>query len=325
MEVKQRIIGGVLGVAVGDALGVPVEFTTRDELKQNPLRDMIGYGVHYQPPGTWSDDTSLMLATIAGIIEAETIGQSPLEMIATNFVKWKVRGEFTAHGEVFDIGGTTYKAIVNLEKGISPRESGLSHEYSQANGSLMRTLPASLYFLKKRDGSVKKALKGVHEVSAITHAHPSCLLACGIYTLFLKQVLHGFSLRKCYEETCNLTTELYQEPRFEKWLTRFDRILSGRLTNLDEKDISADGYVVNSLEAALWSVLTTKTFEEAVIRAINLGLDTDTVGAIAGGLAGVYYGMENIPAKWRKAIAKNKEIINYGKSLSTLLEKLGSK
>ncbi len=305
-ELVDKLKGGLLGQAVGDALGVPVEFQSRNELKANPVTDMIGWGTHSQPPGTWSDDSSLMFCTMAALVE-----DKGLEGVAEKFVQWYQQGYWTPRGEVFDIGTTTITALRNLDKGIPFTESGVKTEYSQSNGSLMRILPASLYYLLKNDNRLdwKSVLEPIHAASAITHAHPTCLVACGIHGIFIHHLLNGKSPLDAYHATITDAQTLYsKQEAFENILKLFDRILSGNLPLLAETDISSSGYVVHTLEAAMWSFLTTASFEDAVLVAVNLGDDTDTVGAITGGLAGLYHGINSIPPRWIDVLAKKDEI-----------------
>ena len=138
LDLQSRVLGSFVGLVVGDALGVPVEFCSREELRLSPVTDMIGGGFHGQPPGTWSDDTSLALATADALVE----NGLDLDAIARNFVSWLYRGEFTPWGNVFDVGNTTRRAIERLASGVSPTESGIS---TPSNGSLMRILPVALY------------------------------------------------------------------------------------------------------------------------------------------------------------------------------------
>lgn len=179
-----RIMGGIIGVAIGDALGVPVEFKSRRELQDRLVREMIGYGTHNQPPGTWSDDTSLTLCLAESLSEAGY----DLDDIGRRFVRWYREGYMTPHGEVFDVGGTTRQAILWLEQGVEPVQAGPADEGSNGNWSLMRILPAALYFAESDDPDLVKA---VCSISRITHGHPHSQLACVIYSLLAGELLRG--------------------------------------------------------------------------------------------------------------------------------------
>lgn len=147
MYKEEKIIGGILGLAIGDALGVPVEFISRQELRKKPVKEMTGYGTHSQPPGAWSDDTSLTLCLVESLCEAGY----DLADTGKKFVRWYREGYWTPFGDVFDIGNATRQAILTLERGIDPALAGLADEWSNGNGSLMRILPASLYFAEYED------------------------------------------------------------------------------------------------------------------------------------------------------------------------------
>ncbi len=178
-KVAGRIEAGVLGLAIGDALGVPVEFVSREELKENPVGAFRDGGTHNQPRGTWSDDTSLTLCTL----EAMSTRFS-LRKVAVNFVRWLREGYWTPHGEVFDVGDTTFQAIEELEGFLGRAEkdddftrAGMGDEYSNGNGSLMRILPVAFYTLTK---PLKEQFELAHRLSRLTHAHPRSQVACAI-------------------------------------------------------------------------------------------------------------------------------------------------
>ena len=167
---KNRSIDILLGVAIGDALGVPVEFKTRAYLQKNPVTDMIGFGTHKQPAGTWSDDSALTFCLAEALIEGYTIERS-----ANYLLKWYTENYWTANGDVFDIGNTTLKVIVKLKSGVAAHESGLKSEQSNGNGSLMRMSPL-MVFLSGR--TIEERFKFIKEESSITHAHNISIIAC---------------------------------------------------------------------------------------------------------------------------------------------------
>ena len=172
-KIMDAIKGGIWGLIVGDALGVPVEFQDREELEENPLVDMIGYGTHNQPKGTWSDDTSMTLCLVDNLIKGYNLNE-----IANNFVKWYRQGFMTPYGVAFDIGNTTRKAIYNIEAGVNVIEAGGAAQYDNGNGSLMRILPLAFYL--RNEDNLDKKFKIIHDVSAITHSHNISKIACSI-------------------------------------------------------------------------------------------------------------------------------------------------
>lgn len=297
----EKIKAVVLGHAVADALGVPVEFCSREELKENPVTDMQGFGTYPYPEGSWSDDTSMSLATL----ESLTLGMVNYDDIMINFGKWYYKDEFTPTGEMFDVGNTCSYAIDNYFAHKKPINlCGLKKENSNGNGSLMRIHPIALYLHTRDDLSVAEKIEIVHCISALTHAHERSKIGCGIYSFVLWELLSNPSRDNIYialskaKEFYNGCVEIEKYGRiFEKTfiITRQNDILSG-------------GYIINTLEAALWCLLTTENYESCVLKAVNLGDDTDTVGAVAGGLAGALYGYDTIPQKWLNVL-KRKDYI----------------
>ena len=285
-----------MGIAVADAVGVPVEFKSRDILKRKPVTDMFGFGSHNQPIGTWSDDTSLTIATMESISQQKRIDYVDL---MNNFALWYFEGEFTARGEVFDCGGTTLSAIIKYVREKPLEYCGSEESYSNGNGSLMRILPVAVYlhsvYGKNFD---ERAMLVIHEVSALTHAHPRSMVGCGIYSLIAVQLLEGKSIQEAIQIGLSNAEKYYNDSEFVDELEKYSRLWREDFANLPEEEIKSTGYVVDTLEAALWCLLNTKDYKSLVLKAVNLGDDTDTVAAVTGGFAGIYYGLEEIPEEW---------------------------
>lgn len=313
MTKKNNNIKAVLfGVAVGDALGVPVEFQSREIISKNPVSDMIGYGTYNLPPGTWSDDSSLTFC----LAEALTHDFS-LNKIGQNFVKWYQENYWTPHGNVFDIGFATIQAITRLAQGEKPELAGGFDETENGNGSLMRILPLIFYILDK---PIEERYNITKKVSSITHGHIRSVIACFYYLEFAKQIIEGKDKFEIYKnlqlEVSNHLTSLKINP---KEIALFERLLKNDIHNFDENQIQSSGYVLHTLEASIWCLLTTNNYKEAVLKAVNLGIDTDTTGAVTGGLAGLLYGFDDIPKKWVQQIARKEDIENL---VSRLAEKI---
>lgn len=262
----------IYGFIIGDALGVPYEFNNRGMFK---CTDMIGHGTWDQPVGTWSDDSSMTLATLDSI---KKTGKINLNDMRKRFEDWAFNGAYTANGNVFDIGTTTYRAL-NEKRGIDDI-------LSNGNGSLMRILP--LAFIESTE-------KQIASVSAITHGHDISKLACRIYVHIAKQILKGKTLEEILPKLTFVITN-----------TVFERLTS--IGELPESEIKSTGYVVDTLEAVLWCLCNTDNYKDAVLKAVNLGGDTDTIAAITGGLAGIMYGYKSIPKEWIDKL-RNKELI----------------
>ncbi|MCW3167847.1 ADP-ribosylglycohydrolase family protein [Chryseobacterium sp. 09-1422] len=309
------IKSGIFGVCVGDALGVPVEFNTRETLKTFPVEDMREFGSWNQPKGTWSDDSSLTLCLAEVLIKGYD-----LEKIGESFVKWNKYGHWTAHGRLFDIGGTTRHSIARLIKGESAKFSGNIFEEDNGNGSLMRILPLAFYL--KNEENIKKLYQTVKEVSSITHGHFRSVFACFIYVIFAIELIKGKNKTEAYADSQKTALKFAEEQGFNpKEIQLFDRVLKNDISKYDEETISSSGYVLSSLEASLWCFLTTESYSEAVLKAVNLGDDTDTTGAITGGIAGIYYGFENIPKEWVAGLVRKDDIEKLCGKLADKLKK----
>jgi ADP-ribosylglycohydrolase len=297
------MLGGLWGAVVGDALGVPVEFQSRSQIRRRPVTDMRGGGTHGQFPGTWSDDSSLLLCTAEALLSGFDTGR-----MAELFVRWLGESHWTPRGEVFDIGNTTRRAIHRLERGVEPEEAGLDDEGSNGNGSLMRILPVALRFA---DSPPERLLEYAHRASAVTHRHPRSQVACGLYCLMAAALLNGAGPNEAHEAMADAGRRLYAGHRFASELPRFERLLARELPTLDDEAISSSGYVLHTLEASVWCLLRTRSFEEAVLLAVNLGEDTDTTGIVTGGLAGLLYGVDAVPDAWRTALARYEELGSF--------------
>ena len=300
---KEKIYGGILGLTVADALGVPVEFQSREFLRRNPVTDLQGYGTYNQPPGTWSDDTSLALC----LLDSLTIRLDYTD-IMKKFIAWHDRGEYTPHGESFDIGFTTRAALRQFSSGTEPLQCGGRGESNISNGSLMRILPLAFYLhsVYGDDFTEKdEVFDIIHNVSSLTHAHKRCLIACGIYISIAGKLLVGSNIQEAIQSGIQCA-KIYYENRSEysEELAHFERIFNRDFKNQPEESIKSGGYVVDTLEAAIWCILNTESYKSCVLKAVNLGEDTDTVAAVAGGLAGMGYGLKSIPKKWMNQIVR---------------------
>ena len=294
---RLKYLDGLMGFVVGDAMGVPVEFQSREELLKKPVTKMIGNGTHNQPEGTWSDDTSMMIATIDSINAKNGIDD---EDIALKFAAFKNHAQYTPYNEVFDIGNTCARAIDKFEENHDdPLTCGLNDITSNGNGSLMRILPIAYYAIEKhlKDNEV---LELVSNISKITHGHEISIMGCYIYVRFAMFLLNGKDKYSAYSMTKCVDYTMFSEETQKC----YERILKDDISKLKVNDIKSTGYVVDSLEACLWVLLQSGNYKDAIIGAINLGGDTDTIGAITGGLAGIIYGIDYIPKEWKEKIAR---------------------
>ena len=306
------IKSALFGVAVGDALGVPVEFESREAIRREPITGMTGFGTYDLPPGTWSDDSSLTFC----LAEALTQGFD-LETIGRNFVRWHREAFWTAQGEVFDIGNATRVAISHLANGIPAGMAGPSDEASNGNGSLMRILPL-LFYMNGRPLTERFEL--TRQVSSITHGHIRSVIACFYYLEFARLILEGKKKSEIYRDLQKVVSghlsALLIDPTE---VLIFDRLLKYDIHRLPEAEIRSSGYVIDTLEAAVWCLLTTDSYPAAVLRAVNLGQDTDTTAAVTGGLAGLLYGYDGIPEEWIRQTARREDIRNLAERLADSL------
>lgn len=299
---RDQIKAMIYGHAIGDALGVPVEFQTREQLLRNPVKEMQSGGTYNMPAGSWSDDTSMTLCVLDSLAEK---GKVDFEDIMQHFMRW-LDSEYTPTGKVFDVGHGTMKSLMRYKKGALPLESGGRSERDNGNGSLMRISPISLYLALTKEKMDDEAVELVHKVSSLTHAHPRSLIACGIYTFIAFGLLKGKGVSDAVTEGIDGAYEYYSEHSdFMLEKEMYDRVWNlRRLKALQDADIRSSGYVIDTLEAALWCFITTKSYRACVLKAVNLGEDTDTVAAIAGGLAGLAYGWYDIQEDWKKDLLR---------------------
>ncbi|MGN1343610.1 MAG: ADP-ribosylglycohydrolase family protein [Traorella sp.] len=287
---------GIMGFVVGDALGVPYEFSYRYLLKEKPCVDMIGHGTYNLEEGCWSDDSSMTLATLDSLNK----GYDPIDMME-KFIQWYKKYEYTPFGDLFDIGITTATALDHYLENKDITTCGLTKESQNGNGSLMRILPLCIY-LYKNAYPPKQAISMIHEVSALTHAHMQSKMACGFYYFIACEIMkHENDLKQCIQIGISQAFNYYEnEP-----LDVFQRIKDiTSFQELSEDEIKSGGYVIDSLETSIWCLCNSDDYASAVLKAVNLGADTDTNAAITGGLAGLYYGYDNIPTSWLSKIKR---------------------
>lgn len=309
----------IYGLAAGDALGVPWEASKRDTFKCTGMR---GYGRHNQPPGTWSDDTALTLATLDAITTFLGVKRLDLKKLKHNFIQWREFGKFSIDNNIFDIGVSTKKAIAKMVMGYPLEECGNNTEGSKGNGSLMRMIPVAFYLKNEKDFEKRKKI--CYFMSSITHATDECKIACHFYVELVIKIVDEIQKNQNskdidVEKLINETTEemkdkLMMNDRAEEENEKnekspFDRIINHSLSKLPREEIRSYGYVIDTLEAALWCVLKNDNYKDTMLCAVNLGHDTDTVAAVAGGIAGVLYGYEGIPQEWINQL-KGKKIID---------------
>lgn len=309
------ITAALLGLAVGDAMGVLVEFMAREALRANPVTDVRGYGTHHQPPGTWSDDASLTFC----LAESLLYGYHLRDM-AQRFIDWSQAKIWTPHGRVFDIGITTSQSIRILEDILTHGEEEQllylryeADEYSNGNGSLMRILPLIVVLQGK---PLEEQFEHIWQVSALTHGHIRAAMACFMYLRFADYLLKGADKETAYAKMRVEVADFFVKQAIAPAeVAHFDRLIQNDIRTLPESAIKSDGYVVHSLEASFWVLLRNNNYRDTILEAVNLGNDTDTTAAITGGLAGILYTQAGIPANWLDVLVKKDTIIELGNAL----------
>ena len=295
------VMASIVGFAIGDAVGVPVEFVSREELNKNPVKDIRGKGTHNQKAGTWSDDTSLTIALIKALRDKEF----NVDNIARRMMDWLYKGKYTANGKVFDVGNTTREAIWRMHDGVPPIEAGGKDEYSNGNGSLMRIHPLAFYLLDVDSFEEKKNM--IYQVSSLTHANIISKVACHFLVELIIHLLKTNDIKAAYDAVCREFAKYYTEDKVQ---SAFANIFSGKILSMPVSSIKSSGYVIDTLEAVMWCIFHTTTYKDAVLTAVNLGDDTDTVGAITGGIAGIIYGLDAIPEEWVSKLVNKMMVFN---------------
>lgn len=311
---NNQYLGAIIGHAVGDAMGFPTEFSKREELLKNPVIEMIDSPDVGQPAGSWSDDTAMEIATIDSFIQKKCFDYKD---IMDKWVKWISKSEYTPTGVTFDIGRTCLKAIKKYCNGTAPLQCGSTSINENGNGSLMRILPVALYAYSKKldDISIHKL---TNEVSSLTHAHEVSRLGCYIYVQFIICLLKGNTKQEAYKHIQYLDYSAYDMHS----LKLYTRILDEQIEVQRLDQIKSTGYIVDTLESAIWIFMNAQHYKEAIIASTNIGGDTDTIGAIVGSMAGIYYGFDSIPSNWLDKLQRKDYLIElvdrFEKSVAVL-------
>jgi ADP-ribosylglycohydrolase len=293
-EDRQR--GMLLGLAVGDALGAAVEFHPLGTFPE--VTSFRGGGPHGLKPGEWTDDTSMALALANSIAEAGW----DLHDQARRYVAWWRRGLYSVNDFCFDIGVTTQSALRRFEQTGDARTSGDPSEHASGNGSIMRLAPVPIRYAHLFPDHLEELIRRAIESSLTTHASPQCLSACSYLTVVLCGLVHGTPRAEVLRPDWEPLTRAQNIHSLHRDVAEVAR---GSFRHKRPPAIRGSGYVVHSLEAALWAFHDAGDFREAVLRAVNLGDDADTTGAVCGQLAGACWGESGIPTEWRAGLARH--------------------
>ncbi len=298
MQLVDKLKAGVVGGVIGDAVGVPYEFRSKNEMRYNPCLDMIGYGTYNKPMGTWSDDSSMVLATLDSVVDKKL----NLDKMMLNFIEWQVNGKYTQDGFMFSIGNTTGLSLNSYKTTLNTAICGQKGENNNGNGSLMRIFPIAVYLYNLygvNAFSNSEAVKFVKDVSALTHAHDISKSACVVYVSVCLHLLNEEG-KEGIIKGINEAKDLVKN-------NAFDRVFDKDFLSLPLSELMGNAYVVSTLESSLYIAYNTATFKDAILTAVNLGEDTDTTANVTGVLAGLL-NVDGIDKEWINKI-RNMDLV----------------
>ena len=304
IDVLSRYEGCLMGLACGDAVGTTVEFEAPGTF--SPVEDMVGGGPFSLKAGQWTDDTSMALCLAESLIEKNEF--DPADQL-TRYIAWWKRGHLSSTGSCFDIGSTVTRALMKYQVSGEPY-CGQTDERSAGNGSIMRLAPVPMFY----SNDVAAGIERCGDSSRTTHGLDDCVDACRYFGGLIMGALQG--------ETKEMLLSASYSPLDDKWLTnplseKINNIAVGSFKHKKPPEIKGSGYVVASLEAALWAFYNSETFEQGCLMAVNLGDDADTTAAVYGQIAGAFYGVNGIPLRWREKLAMTDTIMNFSRHLYT--------
>jgi ADP-ribosylglycohydrolase len=307
MEPIQRYRGCLLGLAVGDAVGTTLEFQPPGTF--TPITDMVGGGPFALQPGQWTDDTSMALCLAESLIEQKEF--VPTDQLQ-RYVQWYRQGHLSSTGKCFDIGNTTQAALLQFEKTGEPY-CGSTNPRHAGNGSIMRLAPVPLFFATHPENAIAFSA----ESSRTTHGTLTAIDACRYLAALIVGAVHGVSREELLSSHYSPIPGYWQK---NPLVAEINEIAAGSFKHHQPPEIQGTGYVVQSLEAALWAFYHSQSFQDGCLLAVNLGDDADTTGAVYGQLAGAFYGEQGIPQSWRDKLAYRDLIASFAEQLFTLAQ-----
>jgi ADP-ribosylglycohydrolase len=305
MQPIEHYQGCLLGLAIGDAVGTTLEFKRPGTF--TPINDMVGGGPFGLQPGQWTDDTSMALCLAQSLIEHNEF--NPIDQLQ-RYLRWYEQGHLSSTGRCFDIGNTVRRALMQFNRTGEPY-CGSTDPRSAGNGSIMRLAPVPLFFAQSPEEAIAKSA----ESSRTTHAAATAVDACRYLAALLVGAVNGVSREHLLSSHYSPIADYWQE---NPLVDEIDEIAVGSFKHRQPPEIRGTGYVVESLEAALWAFYHSQSFEEGCLLAVNLGDDADTTGAVYGQLAGAFYGAQGIPEAWREQLAYRDLIESFADQLFSL-------
>ncbi len=291
---RERVAGALIGLACGDAVGTTLEFAKRDSFE--PIKDMVGGGPFDLEPGQWTDDTSMALCLAHSLVYRN--GFDPVDQM-NRYCNWYQYGYMSSTGECFDIGSTVSNALTRYLDTGDPYSGSAAPETS-GNGSIMRLAPVPMFY--HRDA--EKCLEMAGESSQTTHASEECIESCRLLASLIRIAFKASS-----------KSQIFDECTFRPKCDKVRRIADQEFMSFEYKDLTGSGYVIESLESALWCFMRGDSFEECILLSANIGSDADTTAAICGQISGAYYGANNIPERWKSRLAMLDEIQELASNL----------
>jgi len=301
----ERYRGSLLGLATGDAVGTALEFHPPGSFK--PIDDMVGGGSANPEAGQWTDDTAMALCLAESLIERN--GFDPVDQLE-RYVRWLRQGHLSSTGQCIDVGNIVASALLRFEKTHEPF-CGPTEPDTAGNGSIMRLAPIPLFYARNPLEAIEKSA----ESSRTTHGALTAVDACRYLGALISGAVNGASKKKLLSDHFSPVTGYWKE---KPLVAEIDEIASGSFKRKNPPQIRGMGYVVKSLEAALWAFFHSDSFREGCLLAVNLGDDADTTGAVYGQLAGAFYGEEEIPESWRSKLAHRELIESFADRIFAL-------
>ncbi|WP_268913809.1 ADP-ribosylglycohydrolase family protein [Lentilactobacillus sp. SPB1-3] len=289
------LLQATIAVAIGDALGVPVQFSDRQTLLKNPITQMTGYGDFNVPKGTWSDDTSLTLATLASLSNGFNLNDMMMR-----YRQWYDFGDYTPFGESFDIGETTKNAIERYKHGVPPEKCGGDQEYDNGNGTLMRVMPLAFYLLSQFPTYKfnQQVAKICEQFSSLTHRHPRSIIATAVLVNVTTTVIlspNKYAMLKSIREVLDYYENI---PVFNEEIKYFDQMDNPTHYRKQSAEVQSSGYIIDTLNSVFWCLMNSEKYVSAVKKAVNLGNDADTIASITSMLGSLLYAPVSFPPEW---------------------------
>lgn len=306
-----RVKEGIIGSAIGDALGTTTKGQAREYLLEHPVLKMTPCIKKGIPKGAWGDSTSLMVATTYAITKRGL----DYDYIAENCVSWFTSNRFCSVGESFGIGRTTLKSLIRFtQRQKSATECGEGLIKDNGNSALKMVLPLAYYFIANKE-TKENVYTTIKNVCSITHRHEISICACYIYVHYAMFLLNGNNKFAAIKKLKTLDYSMFSNNTLEY----FSRILVGNLSELDIDEINSTSFVVDTLESIIWCFIKSDNYKDCIIATTNIGDDTSSIGALTGALAGIYYGTNKIPKDWYDNVRRKDYLTTISEEFETYL------